>query len=168
LEPGDASAWNLLSWALGYELTPDGLQAEKAAREAIRLGFSSSDTYYHLGRALNLEGRFTEALSAFQKVREISPTSTTVDLGLAQVYLAQGDSGRAVETLANQNSKAAINRFWLSAAYAAHGDTERALDMLKKSFEAGFGDFNGLDASPYFSKLRSDPRYQQLIQTYRK
>jgi hypothetical protein len=74
----------------------------------------------------------------------------------------------SVQTLANQNSKAAINRFWLSAAYAAHGDTEKALDTLKKAFTAGFGDFAGLESSPYFSHLRSDPRYQQLVRSYQK
>jgi serine/threonine protein kinase/tetratricopeptide (TPR) repeat protein len=168
LEPEDASAWNLLSWALGYQLPPDALQAEKAARESIRLGFASADTYYHLGRALNLQGRFQEAITAFEHVRELSPTSLTVDLGLAQVYLAQGNSGRAVQTLANQNSKAAINRFWLSAAYAAHGDTEKALEMLEKALAAGYRDFTALDVSPNFLRLRSDARYQKLVQAYRK
>ena len=86
----------------------------------------------------------------------------------AQVYLAQGDPERAVQTLVNQNSKAAINRFWLSASYAAHGDTDKALHMLNKAFAAGYRDLAGLDASPYFSNLHSDPRYRQLIQTYRK
>jgi serine/threonine protein kinase/Tfp pilus assembly protein PilF len=168
LDPGDASAWSLLSWALGYMLPPDPLQSEKAAREAIRLGFASADAYYQLGRALNLEGRFPEAIAAFEQVRLISPTSATVGLGLAQVYLAQGDSARAVQTLADQHSKAAINLYWLSAAYATHGDTEKALDSLQKSLAAGYGDFAALDASPYFAQLRPDARYQRLIQTYRK
>jgi hypothetical protein len=84
------------------------------------------------------------------------------------VYLAQGDSARAVQTLADQHSKAAINLYWLSAAYATHGDTEKALDSLQKSLAAGYGDFAALDASPYFAQLRPDARYQRLIQTYRK
>jgi hypothetical protein len=32
----------------------------------------------------------------------------------------------------------------------------------------GFHDFAALDASPYFSSLRTDPRFQQLILRYRK
>jgi serine/threonine protein kinase/TolB-like protein/cytochrome c-type biogenesis protein CcmH/NrfG len=168
LEPGDASAWDQLSWALGYQEAPDALQAEKAAREAIRLGNTSVSSYYHLGRALTLQGRHQEAISAFQHVRELSPTSPTADLGLAQVYLAQGNSEQAVLLLSKQNTRAAINRFWLSSAYAAHGDKEKALYMLERAFTAGYRDFAALDASPYFSQLRSDPRFQQLLQRYRR
>jgi hypothetical protein len=58
--------------------------------------------------------------------------------------------------------------FWASSAYAAQGDKEKALATLQKALDAGFRDFGALDASPYFSSLRSDPHYQQLIQHYRR
>jgi serine/threonine protein kinase/Tfp pilus assembly protein PilF len=167
LDAGDADAWGLLSWALAYEQPPDALEAEKAAHEAIRLGDTSVSSYYRLGRALTLQGRYPEAMTAFQHARELSPTSPTADLGLAQVYLAQGNSERAVSVLQKQPG-AAINLFWLSSAYAAYGDKEKALATLQKTFNAGYRDFAALDASPYFSALRSDPRYQQLVQRYRK
>jgi eukaryotic-like serine/threonine-protein kinase len=168
LEPENARAWDSLSWALAYQQPPDAVASEKAAREAIRLGARSVQSYYHLGRALTLQGRYQEAVSAFEQVRELSPTSPTADLGLAQVDLAQGNSERAVLLLSKQNTKAAINRFWLSSAYAAHGDREKALDTLQKALEAGYRDFAAIDASPYFSSLRSEPRFQQLLQRYRK
>jgi tetratricopeptide (TPR) repeat protein len=167
LEPEDADAWDYLSWALGYEQPPDALQAEKAAREAIRLGNTSVSSYYHLGRALMLQGRYQEAIATFEHTRELSPISTTPDLGLAQVYLAQGKPERAVSVLQKQPG-AAINLFWLSSAYAARSDKEKALATLQKALNAGYRDFVALDASPYFASLRSDPRYQQLIQRYRR
>jgi len=42
------------------------------------------------------------------------------------------------------------------------------LGSLQEALNAGYGDFATIDASPYFSSLRSDPRYQRLIQRYRK
>ena len=63
---------------------------------------------------------------------------------------------------------AGLNYYWLGAAYAARGDKEKALATMQKAFEMGFNDFAVLDASPYFSSLRTDPRFQQLIQRYRK
>jgi hypothetical protein len=39
---------------------------------------------------------------------------------------------------------------------------------MQKAFEMGFKDFAVLDSSPYFSALRTDPRFQQLVQRYRK
>jgi eukaryotic-like serine/threonine-protein kinase len=168
LEPENPRAWDFLSWALAYKQPPDPSQAEKAARESIRLEASSVSAYYHLGRALTLEGRYQEASAAFEHVRELSPTSPTADLGLAQVYLAEGDSERAVALLSKQGSRAAISLFWLSSAYAAHGNKEKALSTLEQALNAGFRDFAGLDASSYFSSLRTDPRFQQLVQRYRK
>jgi tetratricopeptide (TPR) repeat protein len=90
------------------------------------------------------------------------------DLGLGQVYLAQGDYEQAVAILTKIALSAAINYFYLSEAYAARGDKEKALATLQKAFESGFQDFAVLDASPYFSSLRADPRFRQMIERNRK
>jgi serine/threonine protein kinase/Flp pilus assembly protein TadD len=168
LDPNSAHAWDMVSWALCYMQPPDPITAEKASREALRLQPSFVPAYYHLGRALLLQKRYAEAIDFFQREKELSPNSTMADLGLGQVYLAQGNYEQAVAVLTKSALSAAINYFYLSAAYAAHGDKEKALATLQKAFEAGFHDFAALDASPYFSSLRGDPRFQQLNQRYRK
>jgi eukaryotic-like serine/threonine-protein kinase len=168
LDPDNAFAWDLLSWALAYEQPPEAAAAEKAARESLRLGLTPPKTYYHLGRALLLQQRYAEAIAAFEHARESDPTSTYSDLGLGQVYLAQGDYDKALAALSKGAQPASINYFWLGAAYAAHGDKEKALTTMQKAFDTGFHDFAALDASPYFSSLRTDPRFQQLTQRYRK
>jgi tetratricopeptide (TPR) repeat protein len=168
LNPDNAFAWDMLSWALGYEQPPDAAGAEKAAREAIRLRPSQYAAHYHLGRALLLQQRYVEAIAAFEQARELNPGASLPDLGLGQVYLAQGDYDKALAALSKNARRAGINYFWLAAAYAAHGDKEKTLGTLQKAFDAGFHDFAALDASPYFSSLRTDPRFQQLTQRYRK
>jgi eukaryotic-like serine/threonine-protein kinase len=168
LNPSSGHAWDMLSWALCYKQSPDPVAAERAAREALRLQPSFVPAYYHLGRALLLQKRYPEAIASFQREKELSPNSTMADLGVGQVYLAQGDYQQAVATLSKSAVSAAINYFFLSEAYAANGDKEKALAMLQKAFEAGFHDFATLDASPYFSSLRKDSRFQQLNQRYRK
>jgi serine/threonine protein kinase/Flp pilus assembly protein TadD len=168
LDPDNAFAWDLLSWALAYEQPPEAAAAENAARESLRLGLTPPKTYYHLGRALLLQQRYAEAIAAFEHARESDPTSTYSDLGLGQVYLAQGDYDKALAALSKGAQPAGINYFWLGAAYAAHGDKEKALTTMQKAFDTGFHDFAALDASPYFSSLRTDPRFQQLTERYRK
>jgi eukaryotic-like serine/threonine-protein kinase len=168
LNPSNGHAWDQLSWALCYEQPPDPFTAEKASREAVRLEPSLVPAYYHLGRALILQKRYAEALTSFQREKELSPNSTMADLGLGQVYLAQGDYEQAITALTKSAGRSAINHYYLSAAYAAHGDKESALATLQKTLEMGFHDFAALDASPYFASLRSDPRFQQLTQKYRK
>jgi non-specific serine/threonine protein kinase len=170
LEPDNAYAWDMLSWALAYLQPPDAVEAEKAARESIRLQPSLIGAYYHLGRALLLQRRFSEAIPAFEQARELDPGSSIPDLGLGQVYLAQGDYDRAIATLAKlpKSRRTPTIQMSLGIAYAARGERERALAEIGGALALGYRDFAALDASPYLSSLRSDPRFQQLIARYRK
>jgi eukaryotic-like serine/threonine-protein kinase len=169
LEPDNWLAWDLLSWALAYEQPPDAAEAEKAAREAIRLQPAAATSQYHLGRALLLQGRYDEAAAAFRRAKEIG-SNTYESLGMSQLALAQGNYDQAISYLMNSGvaSKTAMDQYWLSAAYAGKGDKEKALAALQNAFKLGFGDFGALDASPYFKSLRDDPRYKQLVQQYSK
>ena len=147
------------------------MEAEKASREAIRLGFNKMGAYYHLGRALYLQGRYDEAVDAMEHARKLSPQSSTPDLGLAQVYLAKGDYDRSLSSWLRQpeNARAtAISAFWGGSIYAARGEKEKALAEMQVTLDKGFRDFAAIDASTAFASLRSDPRFQQLIERYRK
>ena len=168
LDPDNAHTWDLLSWALGYMHPPDPVGAEKAAREAMRLRPNLFPAYYHLARALIFQQRYAEAIDILQRDKESNPTGIMADLGLGQVYLAQGDYDKALQALNKTLQPAAINYFWLSAGYAAKGDKEKALAALQKTLEMGFRDFPTLDASPYFSSLRGDARFEALLRKYKK
>ena len=170
LDPSSGYAWDLLSWALGYEQPPDAAGAERAAREALRLDPTLYLAYYQLGRALLLQQRFDEAISVFQRERELDPkgSGSFPDLGLGQTYLAKGEYDKAVVALTKSARPAAVNFYWLSAAYAAHGDKQKAVRALQEALEKGFHDFAALDSSPYFSSLRTDVGYQQMVAKYRK
>lgn len=167
MDPRDPHPWDVLSWALAYEQPPEAVEAEKAAREAIRLLPSLIPAHYHLGRALLLQGRYQEANKSFERAAELGDVKYG-NLGAAQVYLAQGNYDAAVvSVLKDGEPKEAVNAYILSAAYAAKGDNEKALAMLQKTLNLGYRDFAAIDASPYFDPLRSDPRFRQLIRRYR-
>ena len=82
--------------------------------------------------------------------------------------MLRSSANQAIAALVKSSESSAINYFFLSEAYAAHGDKEKAFATLQKTFELGFHDFVALDSSPYFASLRTDPRFQQLIARYRK
>ena len=168
-QPQNALAWDWLSWALAYRQPPDALESEKAAREAIRLEPARFMAEYHLGRALYLQGRYQEAREAFEKAKELSPTSSIPVLGLAQLYLAQGGAAQAVGLLKKRPAgQDPVDLFWLASAYSAHGERDKALSTMKKAFDVGFRDFAAIDASPNLATLHSDPRFERLIGQYRK
>jgi serine/threonine protein kinase/Tfp pilus assembly protein PilF len=166
LDPENSHGWDSLSWVLAYEQPPEAVEAEKAAREAIRLEPSLPVAHYHLGRALLLQGRYEEASKAVERAADLGDTSYG-DLGLAQVYLAQGKYDAAVDRLTkNGEPKEAINSYFLSAAYAGRGDKEKALATLQRTLNFGYRDFAAIQASPNFASLRDDPRFRELIRRY--
>jgi non-specific serine/threonine protein kinase len=167
LDPDNGFAWDNVSWVLTYEQPPEATEAEKAAREALRLQPTLYQAYYHLGRALIQQQRYAEAIATFEREKEIAPATSFPELGMGQAYLAQGEYDKAVAAF-SKPAQASINYFWLAAACAARGDQEKALTSLQKSFDLGFKDFAALDSSPYFAKLRNDPRYQKLLESHRK
>ena len=168
LDRDNPHPWDLLSWSLGYMYPPDPAGAEKAAREAIRLRPALFPAYYHLARALILQQRYGEAIDILEHDKELNPTGIMADLGLGQAHLAQGDYDKALAALNKSSQPAAINHYWISAAYAAKGDKEKALAELQITLERGFRDFTTLDSSPYFASLRGDARYEALIRRYKK
>ncbi len=163
-EPANDFAWDMMSWALGYATPPQAVESEKAAREAIRLNPALSYAEYHLGRALYLQGRFPEAMAAFDRCEELAGNSSAANLGRSQALAAQGRYADAIATIMkNGASKSMINTYWLSSYYAGNGEKEKALATLQKSFEYGFRDFPALDANPAFSSLRNDPRFAAFV-----
>jgi TolB-like protein len=165
-EPENALAWDILSWALAYEIPPEPVEAEKAAREAIRLNPSLGYAQYHLGRALYMQSRFPEAMAAFDRCIEISGNSDVANLGRAQTLAAQNRYGEALSImLKGRNVRTSNDFYWVSSFYAGNGEREKAVVALQKAFALGFRDFAALNADPAFASLRSDSRYQQLVQS---
>jgi TolB-like protein len=165
-EPENALAWDILSWALAYEIPPEPVEAEKAAREAIRLNPSLGYAQYHLGRALYMQSRFPEAMAAFDRCIEISGNSDVANLGRAQTLAAQNRYGEALSImLKGRNVRTSNDFYWVSSFYAGNGEREKALVALQKAFALGFRDFAALNADPAFASLRADSRYQQLVQS---
>ena len=171
-DPSDPSTWGQLAWTLNYEQPPDSKGAEEAARTAIRLQPSGSGSYYEgsyyqLGRSLLLQGRYPEAVSAFDHALALNPNYNSPHLGLGQVYLAQGRYEQALAELA-KSPEVPLVMVQRASVYASRGEKRKALAELEKALALNYRDFAYLDASPYLASLRSDARYQELMRRYRK
>ncbi len=169
LDPQNAYAWEELAWALNSKDPPEPVEAEQAAREAIRLKPTYLYNYYQLGWALETQGRCDEAIAAFEQALRINPAFLDGSHGLAHVYLAQGEYGKALARFEVereiQESPMLISD--IAAAYAGLGDSEKALAALEDALASGYRDFAMIDTSSHFASLRSDARFQALLDKYR-
>ena len=168
-EPDNAVGWDQLAWALAYEIPPEAIEAEKSARETLRLNRSNNYAQYHLGRALYLQNRFPEAMAAFDRCEELNRNSPLANLGRAQALAAQQRYGEALATMVKRGEpKTANDLYWLSSFYAGTGDKEKSLATLQKSFDLRFRDFAAINSNPAFASLRDDPRFKQLLHRFSK
>ncbi len=165
LEPDNPYAWGLLAWALSYQQPPDPEEAEKAARQAIRLEPTLFSSYYQLGRALLHQRRYEEAIATLKYAKVLNADFAAADYGLALVSLAMGDYARALAqiTRLTRYREVPIGLVLLTSIYAARGEKEKALACLEKALARGYRDIAAIHTSPYLVSLRSDPRFQDLI-----
>lgn len=65
------------------------------------------------------------------------------------------------------SSNTAVSQYYFAAVHASAGDLDEALASLEKAFDFGFRDFAVLEVSEYFSSLRGDPRFAELVGRHR-
>jgi len=168
-EPRNYFAWDLLCWCLGYCTPPRATEAEEAARRALEINPDYAEPYYHLARVLVAQGRIADAERALAELEERVPSSSLSESG--RFWLLLG-SGRPGDALASLESEVALTRSnlkpaWAAAALAQAGDHERALEQLEAALAQGYRDVDDLRRSPYLAPLRRDPRFAQLLASYR-
>ncbi len=171
-DPDSPGAWSELAWVLNYRQPPDGKAAEEAARKSIALTSNSTDSsrhgaYYQLGRSLLVQGRYSEAVDAFNQALTLNPSFRPPHLGLGQVYLAQGKYDQALGEIVKAGDNP-LSQIQLASVYAARGNKEQALAHLDRAMAENYRDFTYLEANPYLALLRSDQRYKTLMRRYGK
>ena len=140
LDPNSPVAWDGLSWALGYITPADAIRAEGAARRALSLEPTMFAAYYHLGRSLVAQRRYSEAEEAFGRAHQLNPAPGTPYYGLAQLFTAKGEWDQAFKMLdkarfdMNDPSDLIQRTFIL----ALQGKTEQAFLKLAEALKAGY------------------------------
>jgi Flp pilus assembly protein TadD len=113
-------------------------------------------------------GRFDEAASELQTAVKLSGGATHVMSDLAVVYAMSGKRGEGKKIL-DQLTELAKERYVapydMAQIYIALGDRDRAFEWLEKGYrEKSFGaSVIDLRAAPFWDRVRSDPRYMDLL-----
>jgi tetratricopeptide (TPR) repeat protein len=117
------------------------------------------------GQAARAPEAYRKALELAEQERALDPTDGRVVIDMADCAAMLGDKPRAL-TLAAEALKLAPGnsevQYQAADIYETLGDRTSALQCLARALRAGY-QRTLLETSPSFAKLRTDPRYKQLI-----
>lgn len=166
MRPADAAAYIVLGHA--KEMRGDFTDALEAYREAKRLQPSYSAIYEGMGRVYGQTGEFEKAVAAFEQALAMEKGSAPeYSCELAQLYLAEGYTRKAIETLRhakNQNPDELEVLLALGNAYLADEDYAAAV----REYREALGEAPDLEiARAQLAKaLRAEGRTEEAEQVY--
>jgi TolB-like protein/DNA-binding winged helix-turn-helix (wHTH) protein/Flp pilus assembly protein TadD len=120
--------------------------------------------HYQLGQALEQKHRHDEAIAEFRRAIELSGGNTTFESNLANAYAVSGrteEAMRIVEDLESRQSQGSSTDASIALVYVGLGDNARAMTWLNKAYQVRFNP--SILMRPVFDPLRSDPRFQDLL-----
>src|SRR5579864_9101264 len=148
-------------------------EAAKAYAEATHLNDRDYLLWGNLGEAQNFAGNRQEAETAYRKsialaeeTLKINPHDPELLKNLANYHVMLGESTPALKYLDQALAYGKSDKEILFSAaliYNRLGETGTALEWLSKALQAGYS-LTTVRESPDLDNLRSNPRYQALVQ----
>ena len=147
-----------------------GRQYDRAiaeGRKALELEPNHAWTHFFLARAYLGNGMPREAFAQFQ-IRlslEAAFPKAHADMALANAALGNREEAlKILDQLKQQSKQEYVTPYPMARAYLRLGRKEEALEWLEKGLATYDGDIMQLKVDPDLDPLRSDPRFQDLLQ----
>ena len=74
------------------------------------------------------------------------------------------EANKILDELNELSTQQYVSPYEVAAIYVALGNNEKALQMLEKAYTEHSFHLVNLNVSPQFTSVRSDPRFQDLVQ----
>jgi adenylate cyclase len=147
-------------WARQYD------QAIAQFRETIELEPGYSDAYLYLGQAYAQKGLHEAAIGELNKARALSGgyPGVVAELGYVQAVSGQrAEARKLLQELMERGGREYIDPVFVALIYLGLGEQDQALAWLEKAYEARSSWMTWLKVEPRFDRLRSDPRFKDLM-----
>lgn len=135
-------------------------------RKTLEIDQSFRRPHRYLGEVYVQKGMFDAAIAEFQQSVEASDNYMGL-AGLAHAYAVanrKGEAQKVIEDLqAKQQNHNESLSYQLAMIYAGQGENGRALEELQKAYDSRSPWLIHLNVEPRFDKLRSDPRFVDLL-----
>jgi TolB-like protein/Tfp pilus assembly protein PilF len=152
--------WNL--WALHrYD------DAMEQLRKSLELDPNDWWTHATLGRCYLGKKMPSQAATEFQKALSIENAFAEPLAGLGLAYAAQGNRTKAlkmVNELQERAKQSYVSPYFIASVYGAVEANDQAFACLEAAYQNRSWYLLALKVSPDLDSLRSDPRFQALVQ----
>ena len=140
-------------------------EAIEQCHKTLELDPSFELAYIYLGNAYIEKGMYEEALAEYQKAKQLEGTPAMLAL-TGITYARSGNregARRALHELMAVSKQKYDPSFNIARIYANLGDRDEAFKWLEKLFDERSGALIFLKVDPQLDKLRTDPRFTDLV-----
>ncbi len=142
-------------------------EAIDQCRRTIEMDPNFAVAHWHLGLAYEQKQLFDAATEEFKKAISLSGGSPLMKAALGRAYAESQKKDEASEILNALNELAKrqyVSAYEIATIYVALGNNEQAFQLLEEAYKEHSFHLVYLNVSPQFKSVRSDPRFQDLVQ----
>ncbi len=142
-------------------------EAIDQCRRTIQMDPNFAVAHWHLGLAYEEKQALDAAIEEFKKAISLSGGSPLMKAALGRAYAESQKKHEANEMLNELNELAKrqyVSAYEVATIYVALGDSEQAFQLLAQAYAEHSFHLANLNVSPEFKSVRSDPRFQDLVQ----
>src|SRR6266478_3386161 len=142
-------------------------EAIDQCRRTIEMDPNFAVAHWHLGLAYEQKQVLDAATEEFKKAISLSGGSPLMRAALARAYAKSQKKHEANEMLNELNElwkQQYVSAYEVATIYVVLGNSEQAFQLLAKAYAEHSFHLANLNVCPHFKSVRSDPRFQDLVQ----
>jgi TolB-like protein/tetratricopeptide (TPR) repeat protein len=134
-------------------------------RKALRMDPGIATSYWVIGMSDEQKRLFSAATAMYQQALKLRPGNPNYLASLARSYALAGKTSEARRVLNGLlKSPEPVSPFFIALVYTALGEKDAAFEWLNKAVTERSGSVRYLKIEPRLDPLRSDPRFDSLLQ----
>jgi adenylate cyclase len=142
-------------------------EAIDQSRRTMQMDPNFAVAHWHLGLAYEQKQLLDAATEEFKKAISLSGGSPLMRAALGRAYAESHNKHEANEILNELNElskRQYVSAYEIATIYVALGNNEQAFQLLEEAHAEHSFHLVYLNVSPQFKSVRSDPRFQDLVQ----
>jgi serine/threonine-protein kinase len=168
LDPASFSIRRSMGWLQYYAREYEG--ALETLRRALALNPTAGETHRLLGLVYLQQGRYDDAAASFNEAMATAEHDALAFAGLGHVAARRGRTSDALAVLEELHARAKtryVSPVAPAGLYVTLGDADTAFRWLETAYQERRGWLAYLRIEPMLDGIRTDPRFQRLLELMR-